>query len=101
MANLPLSVTGLNASLPKQVLRSPTPKDKEELAEHEGFLRGKTDGPFRCDHCQYYIAGRGVCQHVIVVGWAKEHKYGLELVDKKYAKVNPDDCSDYFKRAAR
>lgn len=91
----PLSLESLSRALPKAVVRNPTRKETTAIREHKGFMRGKTEGPFRCDHCEYY--DDGTCGQVVVVKWAKEGKYGLKL-DGGRAIVNPDDCSDYFEK---
>lgn len=62
---------------------------------HIPFLKGKEDGPFRCDHCEYYSDHS--CNNKFIIGFAKKGLYGLKLVDGKAA-VDPSDCSDYFEK---
>lgn len=58
------------------------------------------NGPFRCDHCEYYV-GPHACANRTIIGLAGAGKFGLAL-NRGRAVVDPGGCSDEFepKRAA-
>lgn len=65
--------------------------------EHQGYLPGD-EGPFRCDHCEYY-SGQNRCRNTAVIQWAKEHRFGLKCDEASgKAVVQPDGCCDFFEK---
>lgn len=56
-------------------------------AKHQVYMPAQ-NGPFRCDHCEHYVAaGRCGEPHIVkLLGDAGGH----------VAKVDPGGCSDYF-----
>ena len=64
--------------------------------EHQAYMPG-SQGPFRCDHCEYF-SGTNRCNNKKIVAYAINHKFGLELESAGFAKVDPAGCSDEFKK---
>lgn len=60
---------------------------------HKVYMNGEA-GPFRCDHCEYYV-NPNACNNSHIISLAKNNKFGLTLKGDN-AKVDLDGCSDEF-----
>ncbi len=60
---------------------------------HQVYMSGE-HAPFRCDHCEYYAAADS-CRQPDIIALAKDGEFGLSMRGK-FAKVDPNGCSDYF-----
>lgn len=69
---------------------------KLSTKEHKVYLPG-TSGPFRCDHCEYYI-GKNSCNQENIIAFAKKGTFDLKMNHDLTAHVDPNGCSDYFER---
>ena len=69
------------------------------VKKHQVFMSGEGGRiVFRCDHCRYYPS-EDACNHPEIIKLAKQGEYGLTMhEDGRYARVSPDDCSDYFEQ---
>lgn len=55
-----------------------------------------SEGPFRCDNCEYYIS-KNSCNNEHIVQLAKRGRFGLSM-NGENAKVDPNGCSDEFEK---
>lgn len=60
---------------------------------HQVYMPGK-NGPFRCDHCVYYV-GTNQCNNQKIVALAHNKQFGLYMLGR-FAAVDPGGCSDEF-----
>jgi hypothetical protein len=62
----------------------------------------ESDGPFRCDHCEYYPQ-RDRCNNRIIFGYAERGERGLskDMIVGNLVKVQPGSCSDEFERRTK
>ncbi len=61
--------------------------------DHQVYMGGKA-GPFRCDHCEYYV-GANACNNRQIIRLASQRSFGLTM-HGALARVDPGGCSDYF-----
>jgi hypothetical protein len=62
---------------------------------HQVYMPG-SKGPFRCDNCEYYIS-KNTCNQSKIINYAKKGMFGLTMIGEN-ARVDPNGCSDEFKR---
>lgn len=67
---------------------------KLSMKEHQVYMDG-SNGPFRCDNCEYYV-GKNSCNEEHIISLAKKGKFGLTVNGDLTAHVTPSSCSDYF-----
>lgn len=66
------------------------------MANHQVYLP-EEEGPFRCDHCEYFEQGNK-CNQKNIIDYARHKMYNLTLSSDGLANVDPGGCSDYFER---
>jgi len=73
-----------------------TDRGKIKISEHQAYMPG-TEGPFKCKNCEYY-AGTNACNNDKIISYAENEKFGLKLNPSGLAVVDPNGCSDEFKK---